>query len=93
MVLHYASGTLKAYTPEQRAKFNKGFAGSKAYYARKWGGPANDETFRTPFGAAEFSYREVDPKCGADFPVTTPDLQRHWQINRRPTDPSEAPSC
>jgi hypothetical protein len=83
--LHYASGTIKEYTPEQRAKFNAGFQACKAYYTRKWG-PPNAEVFYTPFGEGEAAYKAVLPVQHADLPVTTPDLQRYWQVARRPTD-------
>jgi len=44
------SGTLKAMTPEKRAAHEKRISeGSRAYYARKWGGGANEETYREPF--------------------------------------------
>jgi len=80
--LHYASGTLKQYTPEQRAKFNAAFAACKAYYTQKWGGPPNEETFHTPFlqGDPEVLHPLIEqyPSC------TTPDLQRYWLAPRPP---------
>jgi hypothetical protein len=47
--LHYASQTLKTSTPEKRAAIEARIAGSREYYARKWGGPVNEETYWTPF--------------------------------------------
>jgi hypothetical protein len=72
--LHYASGTLKQYTPEERSRFNKGFAACKQYYMRKWGGPPNEETFYTPFGKLK-DHESYNP----ELPITTPDLQAWWQ--------------
>jgi len=76
--LHFASGTLKAYAPAEREKFNQRFAACKAYYVRKWGGPPNEETFRSPFGLHE------DAPRLAELPVTTPDLQRFWLRKEAP---------
>jgi hypothetical protein len=87
--LHYASGTIKDYTPEQRSRFNAGFMRCKAYYIRKWGGPVNEETFRTPFGegqyAAWLTAALLDPANHNEL-QTTPELQRWWQVGRRPSD-------
>lgn len=66
--LHYASGTLKAYTPEERQRFNKASEGNRAYYRAKWGGDVNEETYTKPF----------DPSSAKEG-VTTPDLQRRVQ--------------
>jgi hypothetical protein len=82
--LHYASGTIKQHTPEERQRFNQQYAAGGEYYKRKWGGPVNEETFQTPFGAEEPEERD------RVLPVTTPDLQRYWQIARRPTDAPQA---
>jgi hypothetical protein len=80
--LHYASGTIKAYTPEERAAFNAKFAACKAYYTQKWGGGPNAETFFAPFDAGVVG----TTTAGLPTPPTTPDLQRYWQVQRRPTD-------
>jgi hypothetical protein len=70
--LHYASGTLKGMSPEQRLITEQQITqGSRAYYEQKWGGPPNQETFRVPFGP--------EPVAG----VTTPELQ-HGQETGRP---------
>lgn len=64
--LHYASMTLK--TVSNRAQIEAAInAGSRAYYARKWGGPPNGETFVLPFHQTE------------NRDVTTPALQRMVQ--------------
>jgi hypothetical protein len=81
--LHYASGTIKDYTPEQRSRFNAGFMRCKAYYTRKWG-PPNEEIFHVPFGK---NIEGEDYDRGLwNLPVTTPELQRWWQVGRRPSD-------
>lgn len=41
--LHYASGTTKSYTPEQRAKFGRQYEACVQTYARKWGGGPSKE--------------------------------------------------
>lgn len=64
--LHYASGTLKEFSPEKRQAWEQRItAGSRAYYERKWGGPVNQERWTIPF----------DPTSDRDG-ITTPDLQR-----------------
>jgi hypothetical protein len=83
--LHYASGTIKEYSPEQRKKFNAGFLRCKEYYIRKWGGPPNEETFRAPFGEGHYAAwltAALLSEGGAEQTnplTTTPDLQRYWQ--------------
>lgn len=49
---HYASGTLKQFSEEQRKAWGRRIArGSRAYYAEKWGaGGLNAETKVEPFG-------------------------------------------
>ena len=74
--LHYASGTIKQYSPEQRVKFNKQYAANKEYYRAKWGGDVNDERFISPFGRDE-------PPNGAVC-TATPDLQRLCLAGSRP---------
>lgn len=66
--LHYASGTLKSYTPEQRAKFDRQYAGVMATYTRHWGGPPNQERFMAK-----------DDPASAREGVTNPELQRRVQ--------------
>lgn len=66
--LHYASGTLKAYSPEERAKFNTANLANRAYYQHKWGGDVNEETYTVAFDAGS-----------ARAGVTTPELQRRVQ--------------
>ena len=66
--LHYASGTLKAYSPEERAKFNRANQANRAYYQSKWGGDVNEETYTVAFDAGS-----------ARAGVTTPELQRRVQ--------------
>jgi hypothetical protein len=76
--LHYASQTIKHYTPEQRQKFNKAYAASKEYYRALWGGDVNEERFVTPFGRDE-------PLHGAAY-TATPDLQRRCLAGLHPYD-------
>ena len=62
---HYASGTLKSLPEAARQQLGAQIGvGSRAYYARKWGGPPNQEAYALPF----------DP-ASARAGVTTPDLQ------------------
>lgn len=69
--LHYGAGTLKAVDPIVRTQIEGGIArGSRAYYARKWGGPVNEETFVLPFHQTE------------NRDVSTPALQRMVQEDR-----------
>jgi hypothetical protein len=85
--LHYASQTMNQAAPAAQAKFRQGFEGSKAYYLAKWGGPVNQETFRTPFGkgVVELPYTK-------DKLVTTPELQTYWQAKMRGEPPTQASS-
>mgnify|MGYP003394343405 CR=1 FL=1 len=65
--LHYASGTRKTATEAKRQQLDRAVdRGSRAYYARKWGGPVNQERYTIPF----------DPGSDRDG-VTTPELQAH----------------
>lgn len=79
--LHYGSATLKGMASDARQAHERAItAGSRAYYARKWGGPVNQETFLRPFGGAigiggprGLTYSDqVD-----DGTATTPYLQAH----------------
>ena len=62
------SGTLKSFTPEQKAAHEAKIGRSRAYYLKKWGGPVNQERYTIPF----------DPETDQDG-VTTPELQRAVQ--------------
>lgn len=67
--LHYASGTLKAMTPERRAAVEAQINGiSRKYYEACWGGPVNHERYTI----------KGDPSSAQDG-VTNPDLQRAIQ--------------
>lgn len=66
--LHYASGTLKAMTPEKRANLERRIGHSRAYYQKKWGGNCNEERFLRPFDEAS---------AVEDGSATTPWLQFH----------------
>ena len=49
--LHYGSATIKSIDAPARMKLDRAIAqGSRAYYAKKWGGPVNAETLQAPFG-------------------------------------------
>lgn len=62
--LHYASGSLKAMDPEKNRRWSEMIEqGSRAYYARKWGGKLNEERAVVPFGPA------------VDYAVTNNDLR------------------
>lgn len=65
------SGTLKAMDTETRARKEEQInRGSRVYYAQKWGGPVNQETFYGPFGAHQGS------EAQAWHGPTTPELQQ-----------------
>lgn len=85
--LHYASQTLKTMDPAKKAKveglINRA---SREYYARKWGGPVNQETFYYPFGEAKGCGYTV----GSSGP-TTPELQA-YQRWIDPAGPSTEPA-
>lgn len=66
--LHYASGTLKHYTPEAREKFAKAHSGVLARYTQLWGGKPNQETYTV----------KGDPASAREG-VTNPELQRRVQ--------------
>lgn len=76
--LHYASGTIKQYSPEARAKFNQQYARNKEYYKSKWGGEVNNERFVSPFGK--------DEPLGGAACISTPDLQRQCLGGYRRSD-------
>jgi len=74
--LHYGSITLQTIGEAARSRIEQQSARyARAHYARKWGGPVNQERYRVPFEAAS-----------AAEGVTTPELQeevRRGQANRR----------
>jgi hypothetical protein len=86
--LHFASGTLKDMTPEQRMKKERAIDGSRQYYKRKWGGDVNQETYYFPFKQEpqdNFELARMDVLL-RDIPgPTTPELQ-HWcqQLAKEP---------
>ena len=80
--LHFASRTINVMTPESRASWEKRRNISREYYLRKWGGGANSETFRVPFGQGEYpawlTAALLEP--GQSQLQTTPELQAYWRI-------------
>ncbi len=66
--LHFASGTIKQFTPEARARFNRGYDQAVKYYTRMWGGRPNEERFTL----------KGDPTSAREG-VTTPELQHRVQ--------------
>ena len=71
--LHYGSSTRKTLDAPARMKLDRAIEqGSRSYYAKKWGGPVNQETFLQPFGGG-FS----EPAKVTDGTATTPYLQAH----------------
>lgn len=74
--LHFAAQTLKTVDPNKRLLIEAKIAsGSRAHYAKKWGGPVNGETFYTPFGDAAMT-EEWAMKSGP----RTPQLQQWVQL-------------
>ena len=66
--LHYASGTIKAMTPERRIALESRIGQSRRYFAAQWGGGCNEETY----------LRKGDPTSAvSDSTATTPWLQFH----------------
>jgi len=65
--LHFGSQTLQGLPDEERRRLEAQITqGSRAYYAQKWGGPVNAETYWRPF----------DPESASgDGRATTPALQ------------------
>lgn len=59
------SNTLKTMTPEARAAHEARIGASRAYYAKKWGGPVNAERYTIEF-----------QETSAQDHVTTPELYR-----------------
>lgn len=81
--LHYGSATIKALEPKSRAATERAIeTGSRAYYARKWGGPVNAERYRMPRAVADtdhLSALDLDALYDGrdDGTATTPYLQAH----------------
>lgn len=84
--LHLASQTLKQVDEEQAAKIRQSIEQhSRAYYALKWGGPVNAETFLTPFGKGQ-----GNPLALSYFnDPTTPGLQRRVMGDGKDSRPAE----
>jgi GT2 family glycosyltransferase len=73
--LHFASQTLKQVSAPEAERIRGAIEHqSRAYYARKWGGPVNAETFYTPFDRQP---DDVSDRFRSNVGPTTPDLQ-HW---------------
>jgi hypothetical protein len=82
--LHFASGTLKDMTPDQRMKKERAIDGSRQYYRKKWGGEVNQETFYFPFGESPTGIAADVAQSIAPVGPTTPELQRWWQTAKEP---------
>lgn len=65
--LHYASGTTKAFSLEERAAFAQRSQIARQHYRAKWGGEVNAERFAAPFSGVVVEG------------VTTPELQAKIQ--------------
>jgi hypothetical protein len=76
--LHYASQTIKTYSPEQRRKFDQQYQRVVARYTELWGGRPNEETYVV----------KGDPSSARQG-VTNPDLQRRVQAG----EPALAPEA
>ena len=77
--LHLASNTLKTLPPEQANRIRHQIETiSRAYYAKKWGGAVNQETFWTPFGQQTDRDPDIAMLKLIDQP-TTPKLQAYVQ--------------
>lgn len=85
--LHYASGTIKEYTAEEKQAFEQRIGQSRRHYEVKWGGPVNQERFRSPFGENDPAFNKVTG-YPSGTPVTTPELQAYFR--RLDAQPSEA---
>lgn len=103
--LHLASQTLKALPDSERERIRRQIeTHSRAYYARKWGGPVNQETFWTPFdGPAEDVVVAPWPVMIAPTTTALFDYERaKWRVALGPPiddlcrsligDPPEAPA-
>lgn len=88
--LHLASQTLKQIDPDEATKIKQSIdRHSRAHYARKWGGPVNEETFMTPFGGGFSEPDKVEgiyattPYLQAMGRATTSEEAAHGQDDRR----------
>lgn len=72
--LHYGSQVLKTLEPKARQGLERQIGtGSRAHYAKKWGGGVNQEIFRVPFDPAS---------AVTDGSATTPALQQALQARQ-----------
>jgi hypothetical protein len=68
--LHYASQTLRTMDPAERETVERQIdQNARAYYARKWGGPVNQERFLVPFQSATESDEATTPYLQAHPPA------------------------
>lgn len=86
--LHFASGTRKEMTDEQREALDQRLQRSRAHYEKKWGGPVNGETYYAPLGGLTHDPKGVskldwEKRCGP----TTPELQAYFQQKAAPDVP------
>lgn len=86
--LHYASQTLKTADSVRRQGIERQIASCRAYYAKKWGGPVNQETYWAPFDPKADPPRIVPVGEHNGLPIdfarlscnpTTPELQAWGQ--------------
>ena len=74
--LHLSSQTLKQVGDEKRLAINRQIeTGSRAHYARKWGGSVNREIFYSPFLNDVEASKIWKDRCGP----TTPELQAWYR--------------
>lgn len=79
--LHLAAQTLKQVDPKKKAAIERTIeSGSRAYYAKKWGGPVNQETFWYPFDREGNTADWIKGRCSP----TTPAIQA-WTQQQLPT--------
>jgi hypothetical protein len=77
--LHYASQTLKALPEKDAQRIRQQIESvSRAYYARKWGGPVNAERFWAPFDSPPDPEIDLVMERSITQP-TTPNLQAFVQ--------------
>lgn len=100
--LHYASGTVKSFSPEERQTFSRAYDACVATYARKWGGgPSKEGWIRPsdPTSATEIDVRtptihDVDRTYGAEglrkyLMGLSPEAEVHY-VNQSGADDAEA---
>lgn len=93
--LHYASQTLKTLPQKAADDVRRRIEqGSRAYYAKKWGGPVNQETYWAPFDLVEdypnkiYLSHLVDPRTTTLFDYE----RRYWSgQDARATEPAGRP--